>query len=139
MRQERKMKSPVKSIVESCSADSDAERVSFGEVVRRLMEAGVERYHADLERDEKTYYMPDGSSHVVANAAIAGSKAAQFSADGVEASVRAIQGDSIKYREFCSRIAAAGCVGYFVSLAGRRAVYYGRTGESHVEYFPGSR
>lgn len=29
-----------------------------------------------------------------------------------------------------------GCVGYHVSLAGRRAVYYGRSGETHVEQFP---
>lgn len=133
------MDSRVKSVVESCSKDSDEERVPFGEVVRRLMEAGVERYHADLERDEKTYYTPDGSSHVVANAAVAGPKAVGFSAGSVEAAVRAVQDGSIKYREFCSRIAAAGCIGYQVSIAGRRAVYYGRTGETHVEHFPGAK
>jgi hypothetical protein len=27
----------------------------------------------------------------------------------------------------------------FVSLAGRRAVYYGRTGDEHVEWFPGAK
>jgi len=31
---------------------------------------------------------------------------------------------------------AAGCVGYFVQIAGRRALYFGRNGESHVELFP---
>jgi len=61
-----------------------------------------------------------------------------FSAAGVDAAVRAIQAQKIQYREFCERIAAAGCVGYTVSLTGRRAVYYGRTGESHVEMFPGT-
>ncbi len=30
----------------------------------------------------------------------------------------------------------AGCAGYFVSLIGRRAVYFGRTAETHVEPFP---
>jgi hypothetical protein len=30
----------------------------------------------------------------------------------------------------------AGCVAYMVSLPGRRVVYYGRTGASHVEHFP---
>ena len=58
---------------------------------------------------------------------------------GVMAAIGAIQQGQIRYREFCARIAASGCVGYLVSLAGRRAVYYGRTGETHVEYFPGSR
>lgn len=31
---------------------------------------------------------------------------------------------------------AAGCAGYLVSLPGRRVVYYGRTGETHVELIP---
>ena len=59
-----------------------------------------------------------------------------FTADGVAAAVRAIQQQKIQYREFCERIAQAGCVGYIVSMAGRRAVYYGRTGDSYVEPFP---
>ncbi len=52
--------------------------------------------------------------------------------------MRAVQGGRIRYREFCARIAAAGCVGYFVSIPGRRAVYYGRTADSHTEWFPGA-
>jgi hypothetical protein len=31
---------------------------------------------------------------------------------------------------------AAGCVGYFVQIAGRRTLYFGRNGETHVELFP---
>ena len=30
----------------------------------------------------------------------------------------------------------AGCAGYFVSIPGKRVVYYGRTGETHVEIIP---
>jgi hypothetical protein len=29
--------------------------------------------------------------------------------------------------------------GYLVSLLGKRVVYYGRTGEIHTEYFPGTK
>lgn len=130
------MDSQVKGLVEACTRNSDEERVTFGEVVGQLLAAGVERYHADLLRAEKIYYMPDGESHCVANHALAVAPAAAFSPDGVDAAVRAIQQGRIRYRGFCARIAAAGCVGYIVSLAGRRAVYYGRTGESHVEPFP---
>lgn len=57
-------------------------------------------------------------------------------AEEVKAAVRPIQERQIGYLQFCSRIAAAGCVGYFVSLAGRRVVYYGRTNDSYVEPFP---
>jgi uncharacterized protein YbcV (DUF1398 family) len=105
-------------------------------VVARLAAAGVERYHADLQRAEKTYYLPDGASYVASNAPIAAVPAAAFSAAGVDAAVRAVQARAVDYKGFCERIVEAGCVGYLVSIAGRRAVYYGRSGETHVEPFP---
>lgn len=133
------MDAHVKAIVLECTVGSDEERMTFPEVAGKLMEAGVERYHADLIRAEKTYYMPDGDSERIAAAAVATRPASVFSAGDVDAAVRAIQAQAITYKEFCERIAAAGCVGYFVSLPGRRAVYYGRTAETHVEHFPGAK
>jgi uncharacterized protein YbcV (DUF1398 family) len=102
----------------------------------KLMEVGVEQYHADLQRAEKTYYLPDGESHVVATAAMAGKPARDISAAGVQSALKAIRAQKIEYGEFCERILAAGCVGYLVSLVGRRAVYLGRTGDRYVEPFP---
>ncbi len=119
-----------------CTRLSDDEQETFGQIVGRLIAAGIERYHADLRRSEKVYYMPDGASLAVPAAPVAGGFAGTFSAAGVDAAVRAVQAGAIKYQAFCERIAAAGCVGYHVSLAGRRAVYYGRSGETHVEPFP---
>lgn len=124
-------------VVEQCTADSDASRVSFPAVIGKLMSVGVERYHADLIRAEKTYFLPSGESRVIPNDDIGRVAAAEFSAPSVEAAVRASQSGEITYKTFCERVMEAGCVGYHVSLAGRRVVYYGRTGESHVEYFPG--
>jgi uncharacterized protein YbcV (DUF1398 family) len=125
------MNAQVKAVVQEMTRASDEERIAFPEVVKALLDVGVERYHADLVAGRKTYYLPGGdfedtSAHKVAGAA------REFSAEGVERAVRAIQRQEIAYREFCRRIAEAGCVGYFVSLAGRRAVYYGRTGDKHV-------
>jgi uncharacterized protein YbcV (DUF1398 family) len=133
------MDAQVKDVVVEATRASDEERVTFGEVVLKLMQAGVERYHADLLRGEKTYYLPGGESEVVAGDPTSVMPAHEFSASGVEAAVRDIQGGKIQYRAFCARIAGAGCVGYHVSLVGQRAVYYGRTGDSHVEWFPGAR
>jgi len=130
------MRDDIIKAVQECTDGSDRERVTFPEVVAKLAGAGVERYHADLQRAEKIYYLPSGESQRVQAAPIAAVPPAAFTADGVAAAVRAIQRQQIKYREFCERIAEAGCVGYFVSLAGRRAVYYGRTGDSYVEPFP---
>jgi uncharacterized protein YbcV (DUF1398 family) len=125
-----------KHVAEECTKASDEERINFGDVVMKLMQAGVERYHADLVRDEKIYYMPDGENHRVACAAVSLRPGETFSAAGVEAAVRAVQAGKIQYRKFCEDVIAAGCAGYLVSMLGRRVVYYGRTGECHVEYFP---
>ncbi len=127
----------VKEVVRDMSEASDEERITFPEVVKALMAVGIERYHADLTAGRKTYYLPDGDFDEVE--VRKASAATKFSAEGVEKAVRAIQRQEIGYREFCRRIADAGCVGYFVSLAGRRAVYYGRTGDEHVEWFPGAK
>jgi uncharacterized protein YbcV (DUF1398 family) len=126
------MDSQIRDVMIEASRASDEERVTFPEVVMKLMQAGVERYHADLVRGDKTYYLPNGESEMVAGHAVGIAPAG-------DAAVRAIQAGKIQYRAFCNRIAEAGCVGYHVSLAGRRAVYYGRTGDSHVEWFPGAK
>jgi uncharacterized protein YbcV (DUF1398 family) len=129
----------VKEIAEECARGSDEGRLPFPQVVRKLTEAGVERYLADLQRAEKTFYTPDGKSCLVATAAVEAAAAKRFSAAGVEAALRQIQAGEISYKTFCERIMKAGCVGYIVSIVGRRVVYYGREGEIYIEPFPGSR
>lgn len=126
----------VKAVVEDCTRGSEEQRLSFPDVIARLRAAGVERYHADLIRSEKTYYLPNGEFHAVAVAATAKIPAPALSAAGIAAALRAIQGSKIGYKEFCARIIEAGCAGYFVCLAGRKALYYGRAGESYIEPFP---
>lgn len=123
-------------VTQECVQGSDEGRMAFPEVIGRLSAAGIERYYADLQRAEKTFYMPSGESCVVKSERIATKPSAAFNAAGVEAAIRAVQAKSIGYKEFCDRIAEAGCVGYLVSLPGRRAVYLGRDGDSFVEPFP---
>lgn len=119
-----------------CTTGSDAGTMVFPQVIARLAAVDIERYHADLVRAEKTYYLPDGASHTLACHTLDAPPATPFSSAGVDAAVRAVQAGSIDYKEFCRRIADAGCVFYVVSLTGKRAVYYGRSGEAHVEMFP---
>lgn len=133
------MDTKIKAIAEEVTHGSDRATISFPEVIGKLMSAGFEGYHADLVRAEKTYYLPNGESVVVAADPLRAPPATAFSAAGVEAAVRASQAGEIKYEQFCARAAAAGCTGYIVSLTGRRVVYFGRTAELHIEYFPGSR
>ena len=126
----------VKAAMIECTEASDEERTTFAEVVVKLIDAGFERYHVDLVRGEKTYYLPDGKFETVPGMGFGNAIAREFSAAGVEAAIKDIQAGGIQYRTFCRRIAEAGCVGYIVSLVGKQAVYYGRTGAHHVEPSP---
>jgi uncharacterized protein YbcV (DUF1398 family) len=132
------MDSATKELVAEMTRASDEERITFPQLVATLVAAGVERYHMDMVRHERAFYAPDGSSELVSTHQ--SPPAAQaFSAKDVDAAVRTIQRGDIQYREFCRRIAQAGCVGYHVFIAGRRTVYYGRNGDMHVEHFPGAK
>jgi len=126
----------VTQMIQECVRGSDEGRMAFPEVLGTLSAAGIERYYADLQRAEKTFYMPSGESCIVGSEKISTRPSDAFDSAGVEAAIRAAKAKSIGYMEFCDRIAAAGCVGYLVSLPGRRAVYLGRGGDSFVEPFP---
>lgn len=131
-------------VLRECSHNS-FRGAAFSEVVKALAAAGVESYHADLFRHEKTFYLPDGESHIVPDEesyAVQLSPslvAPEFDAAAVAAAVREIQQKRIDYLEFLVRIMKGGTSSYSVYLRGRRAVYVGRTGDEHVEWFPGSK
>jgi hypothetical protein len=55
------MEAKIKQIVREMTERSDAETITFPEVVRALNGAGVERYHADLVAGNKVYYLLDDS------------------------------------------------------------------------------
>jgi uncharacterized protein YbcV (DUF1398 family) len=130
------MHQEVAAVMHECARLSDQGKITFPEVIRKLTQAGVERYHTDLCCDEHVYYMPNGETHVEPMALLPQPIAEEFSDAGVGAALRAIQRGEIQYIEFLRRIMAAGCVGYFVLLTGRQVQYFGRKGEIHVETFP---
>ncbi len=130
------MPTQFETVAEACTRGSDRGTLTFPQVLADLSEVGVERYLADLTRGQKTYYRTSGESCVVAGDPLGQNAALGFDAAAIEAAIRASQARAITYAQFCEAISYAGCVGYVVSLAGRRAVYFGRTGETHVEPFP---
>lgn len=130
------MNTEQKNVVEACARGSLANELNFPQVVARLAEIGVERYHADYSRSEVTYYLASGDSHVVSLAHPPHEAGATFSASAVESAVRQSQRGEHTYLDFIAKTMAAGCVGYFVQITGRQALYFGRNGEIHVEKFP---
>lgn len=120
----------------ACATGALTGALTFPEIVGRLAGLGVERYHADYSRQEITYYLGEGDSLVVASPHPVHRTAREFSAAEVEAAVRQSQRNEHTYLDFVRKTMAAGCVGYFVQITGRRVIYFGRKGESHVENFP---
>lgn len=112
--------------------------MAFPHIVGMLIEAGFEAYTVDYRRNRSTYYLPDGDSVDIDLHAVDDIVAAAFDASTVEAAVREAQthAPGYTYAGFCRKVRAAGCAGYMVSFSGRRVVYFGRTAEVHVEYFP---
>jgi uncharacterized protein YbcV (DUF1398 family) len=127
------------AIITECANLSAAGKIHFGEVIARLMNAGVERYHADYTRHESTFYTPEGSSCVVPLDYEPAPITDAFSSDAVAEAVRQAQRGEIMYPQFVRQTAAAGCIGYFVQIAGQRVQYFGRRGEIHTEWFPGAK
>lgn len=122
--------------VQRCVSGSLEGRMTFPEVVGELQAVGVERYHADYCRHENIFYFPAGDSHVVAYVLTEQPIADHFSAEAIEAAIHSIQRGEISYIEFLGRTKQAGCVGYSVHIVGRKAIYFGRRGEVHIEPFP---
>lgn len=115
---------------------SHAGEIIFPNFVAELTELGLERYHTDYSRQENTYYFPNGESCAVTIDCPQETIGLEFSETRVEQAVRQSQRGEHTYHEFLQKTMAAGCVGYFVQITGRRALYFGRNGEVHVEPFP---
>ena len=118
--------------------DAEHGTSSFPQIVQALIDAGFESYAIDFRRSTATYYLPDGDSVVVPTSHGTTPIAPGFDVSAVKDAIREAQtlAPGYTYLGFCTKVMRAGCVGYVVSFSGRRAVYSGRTAETHVEHFP---
>lgn len=124
------------AVIQSTFDASNRGAIHFGQVIGQLVAAGVESFHVDYRSGRSTYYLPDGSTfdfhlerprHGIADA---------FDTDAVRAAILGAQQGRVMYPEFKTLSQRAGCVAYTVWIAGRRVVYVGRRGETHIERFP---
>jgi uncharacterized protein YbcV (DUF1398 family) len=123
-------------VIREVLAASQAGKLIFPEVVRRLLDAGVESYFCDLAARQETFYMSDGKTHSEGMTLPSAPIAAEFSPSDVVAAIRGAQADAIRYPEFLKRSVAAGVIAYWAFLTGKRVIYFGRKGEFHIEEFP---
>ena len=125
-------------ITEAARATLDSS-IPFPEVVRRLIETGVEYYHVDYVALRKCFYSASGDV-VTMPIPYEGLPpvAADFDAAGLRAAILDSQRHGQHYRDFTRRAMEAGVQGYIAFLRGRRVTYWGRGGDQHTEWFPGA-
>lgn len=125
-------------VARQCMDAAERNSMTFPQIVGALMKAGFESYTVDLRRAVVTFYLPDGEGMEVRSHASDVAVAPDFDAGRVRAAIREAQtlAPGYTYKGFCEKVKRAGCAGYMVSFPGRRAVYFGRTAETHVELFP---
>lgn len=125
----------MQAVAEDCVRGSEDGRYSFPQQLGLLADAGIEGYAVDYRRGVRTFYPVSGAPFDVGDGH-GGEVAAGFDATVVAEAVRRSQAGAHSYPQFSVMVMAAGCAGYLVSMPGRRVVYFGRTGETHVELMP---
>lgn len=127
----------IEDVVKECKKLSFGQKNAFPEVIKKLTEAGIERYYADLVRLENTYYgksletyrdqmLLDGAKDIEED----------FSKEGIRSAIAESQGGEIDFATFLQRAMKSGVVSYTVFIKGAQVHYFGRKGEVWVEHFP---
>jgi uncharacterized protein YbcV (DUF1398 family) len=126
------------TLAQNCLDAAENNTKTFPEIVGALIAGGFESYIVDYRRATATYYLPSGESIELAAHKSEQAVGEAFNIQALQGAIREAQtlAPGYTYKGFCAKAKSAGCVGYMVSFLGRRAVYFGRTGETHVELFP---
>lgn len=125
-------------VAKHCLSAAHDGSLDFPSIVGRLIEAGFESYAIDFRRRMATYYLPSGEGLDLPDPGDDTPIGLAFDVSEIRQAIAEAQSGSpdYTYQGFCRKVKTAGCAGYIVSFPGRRAVYFGRTGETHVEHFP---
>ena len=125
-----------KQVINELAIATQQGKLTFPQVVKGLLEVGVESYLVDFAAKQKTHYLTDGTTHTVPMILHPGPIASEFDSAALVAAIRGAQADTVRYPEFVKRSTAAGMIGYWAFLTGKRVIYFGRKGEQHIEEFP---
>lgn len=113
--------------------------IPFPEVVRQLLETGVEYYHVDYVALQKTYYSASGEIiKTPINYEDLPAVGYEFNVKALREAILDSQQNGQLYRDFTKRAMIAGVQSYTAFLCGRRVIYSGRLGDQHTEWFPGA-
>eukprot|EP01137_Pigoraptor_chileana_P020763 Opistho-2@83580 len=135
------MESRLIEVAKRCLVAAETGSMQFPEIVGALIGAGFESYVIDFRRATATYFLADGSSVELPTHKVDEQVSKSFDVAAMQSAIREAQQQApgYTYKGFCAKAAAAGCAGYHVSFLGKRAMYFGRTAETHTELFPGQK
>src|SRR5262245_44209411 len=129
------MEKSIIEVIKRSLTNSYEGNVAFPQIVKELLDSGIERYYVDLVANKNIYY---NQREALALDTPVHTEFAQhpFSKESVVEAIRASQNGQIDYNEFLRQIIEAGTVGYTAFLAGKQVHYFGALGDVHVEKFP---
>ena len=127
------------AVAERCLHGAETGTMGFPAIVALLADEGFDGYLVDYRAATVTYYLADGTVATLPAKRLDAAIPVAFDAAAVAAAIGEAQAGAAgyTYRGFSAKVMAAGCAGYLVSLSGRRVVYVGRSGATHVEPIPG--
>lgn len=125
-------------IAKDCLNAAENDTQNFPQIIGNLIAAGFESYTIDFRLAKAFYFLPSGEAVTLDTHKINVEIGKDFDVKAIKSAIKEAQQqvDGYTYKGFCEKVAKAGCVGYIVSFVGKRAIYFGRTGETHVEHFP---
>jgi uncharacterized protein YbcV (DUF1398 family) len=128
-----------RNILNELKDPSFAGKISFSEVIKRLIANDVERYIVDLVGFKITYFSNDGQVHESSFKLDTHEIAQEFNAIEVKSAIKNSQQAKINFQTFLKRIMLAGCTHYEVFITGEKVIYIGRDGSNHIELFPSAK
>lgn len=125
-------------IAELACATQDG-TLAFASIVAALRDEGVESYRVDYRAACMTFH---GADTGIAIAPLTLGSLPEIAREpdvgALRAAIRDSQAHGQSFADFSRRATQAGVQVYYAFLRGQRVTYLGRTGDAHVEWFPGA-
>jgi uncharacterized protein YbcV (DUF1398 family) len=118
---------------------SEANTLTFPESVKMIAAAGFKSYLVDYRAGTRAYHHSNGETFSFQGPSYPPADA--FDANVVKTAIKEAQLliPGYTYQGFCRKVTElGGAAGYMVSIVGQRVLYFGASGETHTEYFPGA-
>jgi uncharacterized protein YbcV (DUF1398 family) len=120
--------------ISDCFQLALAGQSSFLESLKILREAGVQRFHIDLARQERTCYSKNDEVYVEKFVLDSpAQKSSVFSEQGIDDAIAQKRSHQIEFVDVLRKYIESGVAGYLVFIEGDRIIYYGHNGEVHIK------